>query len=324
MASGRTGPRLKPTPVRSGVNVAIDSKGLTLNGTIYLGNESGSSDGYLTLTSTPFIGSISGGEIVFGGSAANKINATGSQGLVLIIGPNVTIHGQRGSFSFGNMTVLNQGRIAANKPAGLISLSGRILINAGTLEAAKGATLSATGITTEFTNSGSVLIGTRAKLILSIPYVQTVGTTVLQRGSLSAGSIDILGGALSGSGFLYGNVSNAGEILPGGNGYLGRIEITGNYQGPGKVSIDLGGANAGQFDELVVSGSAVFAGGTLTIAVINNFRPDPFIPDTFRVITFGSHTLGDDFTTYVGLDLGGGDYLVPVFDDTGLTLVTSN
>src|SRR5262249_33865925 len=158
--------------------------GFTLNGTIYLGNASGSSDGYLTFTSTPFIASMSGGEIVFGGSAANKINATGDQGFTFLIEPNITIRGHRGEFNFGDIAAGHHGRTAVAVAGGSISLSGRVFENVGTLEAKKRAALKVSGIAATFTNSGTVFAGARAKPILTVPCQQAVGCASLQRGSL--------------------------------------------------------------------------------------------------------------------------------------------
>jgi hypothetical protein len=61
----------------------------------------------------------------------------------------------------------------------------------------------------------------------------------------------------------------------------------------------------------------------LSIVLINGFVPDPSNPDSFQIITFGTHDSSDDFAVYTGTDLGGGLTLVPQFDDTDLTLVAN-
>jgi hypothetical protein len=71
------------------------------------------------------------------------------------------------------------------------------------------------------------------------------------------------------------------------------------------------------FGRLNVAGTATM-GGSLSIALVAPFLPNP--GDQFQILTFGSHV--GNFSSFSGLNLGGGLKLNPVIADTNLTLVT--
>jgi hypothetical protein len=169
-----------------------------------------------------------------------------------------------------------------------------------------------------FSNAGTLAVGTGSTFTASGNYTQTAGDTDLQGGKLAAtGLVDLQGGVLSGSGAVSGNVNNAAAVGPGDS--AGTISITGDYTqtSAGSLNIELGGASAGQFDVLQVSGTATLD-GTLNVSLINGYNPAP--PDSFQILTFGSRV--GDFATMNGLDLGGGKTLAPTYDATSLTLTT--
>jgi hypothetical protein len=182
-------------------------------------------------------------------------------------------------------------------------------------------------VNTEFTNAGTMTIGAASSFETALGYTQTAGSTTLQNGTIIADStmINLQGGVLSGTGTLNGNVTNAAEIDVGTTTDPGVITINGDYSQPGgTLVLKIGGLNPGtDFDQLLISGQAAFAGGTLTIRLINGFVPDPSNPDMFEIIDFGMHDPTDDFSTYNGTDLGNGLTLVPQFDTTSLTLVAT-
>lgn len=107
-------------------------------------------------------------------------------------------------------------------------------------------------------------------------------------GCTIVGSLTINGGVLSGTGFVQGDVTNnGGYIAPGHSS--GTIGILGGFnQGAnGMTVIEAGGANAGQFDQLQVSGTANL-GGKIDVKLINGYKPD--IADTFNPLTYKSTT----------------------------------
>jgi len=175
-----------------------------------------------------------------------------------------------------------------------------------------------------FSNAGTLLVGEGSTFMVSGPYNQTAGTTTLYRGTLNANSgINIQQGSfLTGVGLLIGNVQNAGELMVGDSSDTGLLTIRGNYTqtATGILDLKLGGTGPGiYFDQLNVTGTASLD-GTLNIVLLDDFMAN--VGDSFQVLAFGTRT--GDFATMNGLDLGDGFYLDPVYDSTGLTLVTQS
>ncbi|HEV3343404.1 MAG TPA: hypothetical protein VG125_23735, partial [Pirellulales bacterium] len=92
--------------------------GLTLNGTLSLGNTGGSTSGQILFgDSTHAADSLMGtGAVVFGAFFGNSINNDSNLGGAsgtLTFGPNITIHGQSGSIvnDFTSGSIINQGTI---------------------------------------------------------------------------------------------------------------------------------------------------------------------------------------------------------------------
>jgi len=76
-----------------------------------------------------------------------------------------------------------------------------------------------------------------------------------------------------------------GEIIPGAS--PGTLTIAGNMQIPtsGIMTIELGGPTPGkEYDQLVITGAAIFAEGTLNVTTIGAFDPKGL---SFDVLTFG-------------------------------------
>ena len=167
-------------------------------------------------------------------------------------------------------------------------------------------------------NSGAVTVASGASLGIG-SYIQTSGSTVLNGGSINGGILSINGGALSGTGIIIGDVTNGGQVIPGGLGATGLLTINGNYTqtATGSFDVDLGGTAAGSIDQLAVSGTASLD-GTVDITLINSFQPA--LGNTFQVLTFGSST--GNFTTDNFPGLAGGLFLDPVFNASSATMVT--
>ena len=114
------------------------------------------------------------------------------------------------------------------------------------------------------------------------------------------------------------NVTNAGQVIPGGTGAAGLLTINGNYTqtATGSFDIDLGGTTAGsQYDQLAVSGTATL-GGTVDVTMINGFQPA--LGNTFQPLTFASSS--GNFGFYNGIVLGNRLLLDPALNPTNLTL----
>jgi hypothetical protein len=172
-----------------------------------------------------------------------------------------------------------------------------------------------------FTNAGLVAIDTGAS-VTTPQYVQRGGTTQLEGGTLASTKLaEILAGDLTGTGTVVGNLSSSGIVSPGDPTIAGLITIQGDYAQTtsGALDVGLGGTVPAQtFDQLAVTGAATLS-GTLNVTRIGGFAPN--LGQSFAILTFASST--GDFATKSGLDLGGGNALIPVYHTGDLTLVAA-
>jgi hypothetical protein len=100
------------------------------------------------------------------------------------------------------------------------------------------------------------------------------------------------------------------------------LTVQGNYYhgSLGALSIDLGGAAAGQFGRLSVNGAASLA-GALEVALTNGFLP--VVGNVFGVIS-ASGGFSGGFSTIAGSHPGNGVALVPVVNATLFDLQAAN
>jgi hypothetical protein len=122
--------------------------------------------------------------------------------------------------------------------------------------------------------------------------------------SSSTTAVDIFsGGTVSGTGAINGRVDNSGTLNPGGTEVAGILTINGAYvqSSTGVLNIELGGSDAGQFDQLVINGFADL-GGTLNVSTIGSYMPPRHT--VFRILTFNKKS--GDFHTYGGLKVASG------------------
>ena len=224
---------------------------------------------------------------------------------------------------------LTSGRSLINDAAGTTGTSGFGFSLVGdytsSITNASGATLtlgSSSSITnlSSFGNAGTVTIGSGSTLAAA-SYTQSAGTTTLNGGALTASTTAAInGGTLSGTGTITGNVTNAGQVLPGGAGTAGVLNIVGNYSqtSAGALTLDIGGSTSGsQYDLLAISGAATLA-GTLNVNRLNSYTPSP--STAFLPLTFASKT--GDFSTTSGL-LFGTVQLYSSYSGTGLNIVAN-
>ncbi len=252
--------------------------GLTLNGTLSVGNSGGSTYGTVYLNGTQTIGGS--GSIVFGGSGNNAIYLLGS-GLTETFGPNLTIHGKTGLIAaYGSSTgsFVNQGTINVDTAGGTINLGfGANGSNSGTLEA-QGGTLSVSGT---WSNSGSV---------------QAQGSTVSLAGVLSGtGSFNAgTGGTLA---FTATSVSLAGASVVSGVGtvsFASTVTTAGTYNVAGTTRVTAGTLTFGAGSRVLTSGALVVSGGTVHF--------DSGAPARTATLTLSGGTLtGADTLTVTGL-----------------------
>ena len=168
------------------------------------------------------------------------------------------------------------------------------------------------------TNSGTITIAPGTTLSVN-SYTQTAGSTVLDGGTINGGILSINGGALTGSGTINANITNASHVIPGDSGTAGTLTINGNYTQStnGSLNIAVGGTTAGsQYDQLDVNGTATL-GGTLGITLIDGFTPT--LGQTFTVVT--SSPLSSTFGTINQSLITGPVTFQPTYSSSSVVLV---
>ncbi len=222
----------------------------------------------------------------------------------------------------GNGAVLNNSstgliEVQTDTTLGLLTSQAPQLVinNPGTFLKSGGSGTSS--FSADFNNTGLLHIQS-GNLHFNGVWQQTAGGTVVDTGAiLGAGTLDVLGGTLSGGGMLNGFLSNAGTVEPGVSPGTMTITSPYNYQqsSAGTLTIEIGGATPGaQYDQLVVGGAATLD-GTIDVHLINGFVPK--VGDTFQVLTCASLT--GSFSGLAGQSPPGTVW-VPHYADTGVTL----
>jgi uncharacterized protein YaiE (UPF0345 family) len=241
-------------------------------------------------------------------------------------------------------TINNQGYIRLHDQATVTCGTGAILNNlsGGTLDIQTDAVLTNATPTLVINNAGRFLksAGTQTSFIIGNlnntgtieaqagtlqfqgNWSQTVGSTTVDAGAVLGGTLlSIGGGTLAGSGTILAPVVNGGVTSPGGSPGTLTLGAGENYQqaAGGVLHIELGGHTPGtQYDQLVVGGNASLA-GSLELASINGFVPQP--GDQFRILTCGSLTGG--FSRVIGPAVSGAVW-VAHSNGTNVTAVLAN
>ena len=122
------------------------------------------------------------------------------------------------------------------------------------------------------------------------------GLTVASGGTVTSPTVTVgANGTVQGDGTIVGALQNSGIVAPGVP--FGALHITGTYTqtSTGHLQIEVAGASPGQYDQLLVSGVAVFD-GALDVA-LGNYSPT--VHDAFNVLDFGFLPL----TTFASVNL---------------------
>jgi len=170
----------------------------------------------------------------------------------------------------------NQGTFTGNQSV-TINHPSSAHTNRGTFKVKSGAiTFAQSGGNPSFTNQAGGLIDIDAGTVFRVtagPVTNAVGARIA-----GFGTLDVRPPA---------TFSHDGDILPGAS--PGKLTIAGNMQIPtsGIITIELGGPAPGtEYDQLAISGNAIFAEGTLNLTFLASL-PDPK-GMSFDVMTFGS------------------------------------
>ena len=244
-------------------------------------------------------------------NGAEFVNEPGGIFTILTSGP-ITSDGTATAF-------VNQGSLI--QPATAI---GQTIIEPAFTQTTTGTTvvivsnLTLDGSGSSATNAGSVTVESGGTLSVSTDYDQSAGSTTLIQGVFSGVNLNVDGGTLSGIGVVNANVTNSGQVIPGGTGAAGLLTIDGNYvqSAAGSLDVELGGTMAGsQYDQIAVSGTASL-GGLVNVALISTFAPT--LNNAFQILTFASSS--GNFGFYNGIVLGYRLFLDPTLNPTNLTL----
>lgn len=237
-----------------------------------------------------------------------------ASGGTLTAGTNITWNNQLGSslklFATSTMASANTGLLPTFNNAGMVG---------------NAVPASSANINWPFNNSGLVLVSSNALLSFNNAYVQTGGDTVVSsKGTLNLRTgfgANILGGLLSGTGTVSGDVTNSATIHPGDS--PGILTIYGKVvNGPlAALSIDLAGTNAGaQYSQLVDNGSPIWlTDTTLALSFDNGFIPS--VGQSFIIWTNGP--VNGVFGKLLGTPRNG-IALVPRYGASSITLLAAH
>ena len=174
-------------------------------------------------------------------------------------------------------------------------------------------TVTGTGAGVFFNASGSLSLGVGTTSVTNARVETAVG------GSITVGTLELsTDSSMAGNGTIMGNVLNGAIIEPGLS--AGTLTIDGAYtqSSTGTVEIEIGGLIPGDdFDQLIVLGIASLA-GALRVTLIESFEPVDGNP--FKVLKWNSSS--GNFDSLLGLDVGGGVALDPLYNTLDFTLLT--
>lgn len=222
-----------------------------------------------------------------------------------------TTHWQPSRF---DVAVINNGTVAMDAPgqhAGTIRLGSHpgdnptLNITAGWLEVED----ESVG-----PGDGSVIIGAdpAATAVVNLSGGRLIAKSITKG---PGGTFDFTGGVLSADTVEFNLVNEGGTIAPGNSPGITRV-LGDLIINSGSLAIELGGANAGEFDQLVVDGAATL-GGSLDVSLLEGFEPS--LGQSFQFVT----TNGGIFNDFDSVNLPalfGGNFLRLVYGETLVAL----
>ena len=225
------------------------------NGTVSIGSGgSWATDGSLTVAAQGS-GSLS---INAGGSAS----VTGDVQIAHALGSTGSVSVSGGQWNIGGELLVapgGAGTLTVQSGGSLLSTSGQVGGAAGSV-----ASVVVDGVGSNWTATGAIGVGGEGGAALLM---------VSDSGAVVASQVNVgVSGTLAGQGVTANVINNGGTVTPTDG--PGLMVIKGNYtQNLGTLLFDIDGSSAGQFDQLLVSGLAVFKGGKIEITFGNGFTP---------------------------------------------------
>jgi GEVED domain/Calx-beta domain len=184
-----------------------------------------------------------------GGSRSATLNIT--SGTLDNAGTIAALVGGGGGVRVINGNITNPGSITLAHSLTLGKPSGTH-VNTGTIDVGAGSTL-------DITSNGTL--------------TQTAGSTHINGVLQASTTVQIQGGVLDGTGTVAANVAHSGgSIAPGLS--PGVLTESGDYdQSGGSIDIEIGGLTRGTLHDVFDVDGAVTLGGSLSVGLINSFRP---------------------------------------------------
>ena len=248
------------------------------------------------------------GQVLWAGSNPYDATVNAHSG-TLTIGSGMTIRsnvqGDHANY------LVNQGTIIADASNQTTTIT--YFKNQGWLNVTNGAALVAYD---RVDNSGTVTIHNSSSLQFYGDYVQTIGATILDGGTLtpvsdSDGSVLIQGGSLGGGGIVDAVVTNSGSIIPGPAACALVFVRDVLLKSSSVLNFQLGGyAPIAQYGCAVLSNGVNLA-GSLAVTLVNGFVPAT--GSSFTVLTSGPPITGGFVNAASGFRIqtadGGGSFV---------------
>jgi fibronectin-binding autotransporter adhesin len=255
----------------------------------------------------------SGGTVTLAGNG-NGVSSTGAasnEGTIAWNGTNGSVS------STGNFTNAASGIMTVEGTGNELFTNGNLLNSGGITIGNGGIVTAALGVS----QSGTVTINANGQLTVGSggEYDQTGGTTAVNTsGTLSAPTILLQGGTLTGGGTIEGNLTVAGGTLNPGDPQT--IDVIGNYDQTllGILDIDLAGPLASpSADQVHVTGNVIL-NGTLDLTLESGF--DAALGAQFNIINWtGSETA--NFSSFNNRIFDGNRTFQEVFNGNQVDLV---
>ena len=224
---------------------------------------------------------------------------------------------------FGSGTLNITGGATVSNTAAAVGVSGGS--TGDVLVSGTGSTWTSTGDV----SVGGTVVGAGGTATVDVESAGSMGVTGTLRvwddgevatngGLITATTVDVAGGLLSGSGIVAGNVTNRGNVGPGQS--PGTLSIIGNYDqtADGALALEIADTNVNLFDRLSISGAGTLD-GSMSVSLLGGFEPE--FGDEFQVIT--ANSLSGTFASLTGLDAVPGMYLAPIYEADGMRLVAA-
>jgi hypothetical protein len=211
----------------------------------------------------------------------------------------------RGAIELGPGAALSAVEPAAPPPT-------KFVLNEWLLTSPEGAT---NQIWPRFTNANRFRIDGQVSLFHSVS-VQSAGETTVNGTLVTplSGPYYVRGGVLKGNGVVRGRVRNAAIVNPGES--IGQLTVDGSLTNHGTIEIEFGVGLSGPVADKLVVTDHLRLGGRLRLLRFGDAWPDE--GTSWEVLRFGSTS--SNFYAMIGLDLGGGRVLQPVWSPTNLVL----